>query len=136
MNPGVESVVKLLDSIGGKEEDAVPSPITTSSPVMPVPESPSVQASSLIKPIPYVPVTIAHLPRYSTDSIRMVRPLAIFIVAVADRRFQVWRDACSPLYQCRCTICHRTMLAANVDAAKQVVTSNGNAHNPPPPPSQ
>ena len=28
------------------------------------------------------------------------------------------------------------MLAANVDAAKQVVTSNGNAHNPPPPPSQ
>ena len=74
--------------IGGKEEDAVPSPITTSSPVMPVPESPSVQASSLIKPIPYVPVTIAHLPRYSTDSIRMVRPLAIFIVAVADRRFR------------------------------------------------
>ncbi|KAI0090569.1 hypothetical protein BDY19DRAFT_992009 [Irpex rosettiformis] len=104
--------------IGGKEEDAEPSPIA-SSPVIPVPESPSVQASSLIRPIPYVPVTIAHLPRYSMDSIRIV-----------------WREACTPLYQCRCSICDRTMLAANTEAGKQPVTGGINAQYQPPPTSK
>jgi hypothetical protein len=59
--------------ISGKEDEAEPSPITASSPTLLVPESPSIQTSSLIRPIPYVPVTIAHLPHFSTDSIRMVR---------------------------------------------------------------
>ncbi|KAF7298523.1 hypothetical protein MIND_00798900 [Mycena indigotica] len=44
----------------------------------------------LLHSIPYVPETIEHLPPYSQDILR-----------------SVWREACAPLYHCRCTICVR-----------------------------
>ncbi|KAJ7494538.1 hypothetical protein B0H11DRAFT_2227344 [Mycena galericulata] len=59
--------------------------------VMPVLDPPR-----LLHPIPHVPKTIAHLPMYSLEALRAV-----------------WREACAPLlYHCRCTICERTMAAA------------------------
>ncbi|KAF8142641.1 hypothetical protein K438DRAFT_1691906 [Mycena galopus ATCC 62051] len=47
-----------------------------------------------LRPIPYIPETIAHLPQYSLEALRTV-----------------WREACGPLYQCRCTVCERAMAA-------------------------
>ncbi|KAJ7055847.1 hypothetical protein C8F01DRAFT_447417 [Mycena amicta] len=44
----------------------------------------------LLHSIAYVPETIAHLPMYSLEALR-----------------QVWREACAPLYHCRCSICVR-----------------------------
>ncbi|KAJ6600665.1 hypothetical protein B0H10DRAFT_2083156 [Mycena sp. CBHHK59/15] len=47
---------------------------------------------TLLHAIPYVPETIAHLPPYSLEALKAV-----------------WREACTPLYHCRCTICERAM---------------------------
>ncbi|KAJ7678643.1 hypothetical protein B0H17DRAFT_1206701 [Mycena rosella] len=58
--------------------------------VMPVLDPPR-----LLRPIPYVPETIAHLPPYSIEALRTV-----------------WREACAPLYHCRCSICERAMAVA------------------------
>ncbi|KAJ7434547.1 hypothetical protein FB451DRAFT_1571923 [Mycena latifolia] len=58
--------------------------------VMPVLDPPR-----LLRPIPYVPETIAHLPPYSLEALRAV-----------------WREACAPLYHCRCSICERAMAVA------------------------
>ncbi|KAJ7165748.1 hypothetical protein C8R46DRAFT_1274917 [Mycena filopes] len=58
--------------------------------VMPVLESPR-----LLRPIPHIPETIAHLPSYSMEALKTV-----------------WREACAPLYHCRCGICERAMVAA------------------------
>ncbi|KAJ7214863.1 hypothetical protein GGX14DRAFT_696527 [Mycena pura] len=58
--------------------------------VMPVLNQPR-----MLHPIPYVPETIAHLPPYSLEALRAV-----------------WREACAPLYHCRCSICERAMAAA------------------------
>ncbi|KAJ7105370.1 hypothetical protein C8R44DRAFT_746062 [Mycena epipterygia] len=58
--------------------------------VMPVLDPPR-----LLRPIPYVPKTIAHLPPYSLEALKAV-----------------WREACAPLYHCRCSICERANAAA------------------------
>ncbi|KAF8161555.1 hypothetical protein B0H34DRAFT_796324 [Crassisporium funariophilum] len=54
----------------------------------------------LLRCIPHVPVTMFHMPHYSTDAFRMV-----------------WRDACAPLYHCRCSICERAKKAQAEAAA-------------------
>ncbi|KAJ7752970.1 hypothetical protein B0H16DRAFT_1459686 [Mycena metata] len=75
--------------------------------VMPVLESPR-----LLRPIPYIPETIAHLPQYSLEALRMV-----------------WREACAPLYHCRCSVCERAMAAAQAaqggNPAKAAPTTPG-----------
>ncbi|KIL61970.1 hypothetical protein M378DRAFT_25846 [Amanita muscaria Koide BX008] len=62
--------------------------------------SPVLNPPKLLRPIPYVPVTLSHLPHYSIEAFRAV-----------------WREACAPLYHCRCKICERAMVKANADAA-------------------
>ncbi|KAF8623799.1 hypothetical protein AX15_006188 [Amanita polypyramis BW_CC] len=62
--------------------------------------SPVLNPPRLLRPIPYVPVTLSHLPHYSLEAFRAV-----------------WREACAPLYHCRCKICERAMAKANADAA-------------------
>ncbi|KAJ6620853.1 hypothetical protein B0H10DRAFT_2355050 [Mycena sp. CBHHK59/15] len=52
----------------------------------------------LLHPIPFVPETIAHLPPTSLEVLRTV-----------------WREACTPLYHCICSICKR---AAETAAAR------------------
>ncbi|KAF7326448.1 hypothetical protein MVEN_02615400 [Mycena venus] len=59
-----------------------------------IPVSPVLNPPRLLRPIPYIPETIAHLPPYSLDAIKAV-----------------WREACAPLYHCRCTVCERAMAA-------------------------
>nr|GAT47937.1 predicted protein [Mycena chlorophos] len=44
----------------------------------------------LLLAIPHVPETLSHMPAYSLDALK-----------------GVWREACAPLYHCRCTICVR-----------------------------
>ncbi|KAJ7710218.1 hypothetical protein B0H16DRAFT_1703687 [Mycena metata] len=75
--------------------------------VMPVLESPR-----LLRPIPYIPETIAHLPQYSLEALRIV-----------------WREACAPLYHCRCSVCERAMAVAQAaqggNPAKAAPTTSG-----------
>ncbi|KAF9262534.1 hypothetical protein L218DRAFT_388703 [Marasmius fiardii PR-910] len=67
----------------------------------------------LIHPIPYVPITSSHLPSYSLDTLK-----------------QIWREACSPLYHCRCKICERAQAnqaaEAGVGANQHGNTVNSN----------
>ncbi|KAL1743641.1 hypothetical protein HDZ31DRAFT_83266 [Schizophyllum fasciatum] len=52
--------------------------------------------------VPYIPTSIAHLPGKSRKVI-----------------WDAWRDACAPLYHCRCRICVRAQAAASgADAAQ------------------
>lgn len=60
-----------------KDDDSELSPVAVSSPSIPVSEAAALQSHELIRPIPYVPVTIAHLPQYSTDCIRTVRSIGL-----------------------------------------------------------
>ncbi|KAJ3993032.1 hypothetical protein F5050DRAFT_1784774 [Lentinula boryana] len=62
--------------------------------------SPVLDPPRLIHPIPHVPVMAAHLPHFSLEAFRMV-----------------WREACAPLYHCRCKICERAQVAAGEAAA-------------------
>lgn len=55
-----------------KDDDGEPSPVVMSSPALPVAEPPSLQTHELLRPIPYVPVTVAHLPQFSLDCLRTV----------------------------------------------------------------
>ena len=36
--------------------------------------------------------------------------------------FQIWREACAPLYQCRCKICDRAVQKANLEAGNLVLS--------------
>jgi hypothetical protein len=96
---------------------------TTAIPVSPVLESPV-----LLHPIPYVPITVSHMPHYSLEAFKMVSVLMMCISVLAlTVTFQVWREACTPLYQCRCRICERAMLHSNNNgsvAIKQVPSQN------------
>ncbi|CAL1711935.1 unnamed protein product [Somion occarium] len=85
------------DSSSKEEEGGIASPGTASAPAIPIPVAPVLKSPQLIHPIPYIPITISHLPQYSYESVWMV-----------------WREAMSPLFQCRCSICERTMLKLNI----------------------
>ncbi|KAJ3862961.1 hypothetical protein EV359DRAFT_82823 [Lentinula novae-zelandiae] len=71
--------------------------------------SPVLDPPRLIHPIPHVPVMAAHLPHFSLEAFRMV-----------------WREACAPLYHCRCKICERAQAAASEAAAVAAGVSNRN----------
>ena len=57
-----------------KDDEAVGSPTATSAPTMTTPTSPSLQSKEeLLRPIPYVPVSVADLPSYSSEILKLVR---------------------------------------------------------------
>ncbi|KIK56308.1 hypothetical protein GYMLUDRAFT_76221 [Collybiopsis luxurians FD-317 M1] len=62
--------------------------------------TPVLNPPRLIHPIPHVPVIMAHMPVHSVEAFKMV-----------------WREACAPLYHCRCKICERAQAEANAAAA-------------------
>ncbi|TFK45142.1 hypothetical protein BDQ12DRAFT_674210 [Crucibulum laeve] len=90
---------------GEKKEEEYSRPVT-------IPVSPVLDPPRLLRQIPYVPTTISHLPFYSMEALKTV-----------------WREACAPLYHCRCSICERAMAAnaganvnqANAPASQQTV---------------
>ncbi|RDB20746.1 hypothetical protein Hypma_012221 [Hypsizygus marmoreus] len=88
------------------EASVVPPSSTLPRPVT-ISVGPVLDPPRLIRPIPYVPVTAAHFPHYTLESIKMA-----------------WREACAELYKCRCGICER--------AAKKFNTGQNNAQGPPP----
>ncbi|KAJ3724783.1 hypothetical protein C8R42DRAFT_547427, partial [Lentinula raphanica] len=55
-----------------------------------------------IYPIPHVPVMAAHLPYFSLEALRMAS-----LILKGNLCINVWREACVPLYHCRCKICER-----------------------------
>ncbi|KAF8829636.1 hypothetical protein F5879DRAFT_877000 [Lentinula edodes] len=71
--------------------------------------SPVLDPPRLIHPIPHVPIMAAHLPHFSLEAFRMV-----------------WREACAPLYHCRCKICERAQAAASEAAAVAAGVANRN----------
>ncbi|KAI0628419.1 hypothetical protein C8Q77DRAFT_1281263 [Trametes polyzona] len=87
---------------GKEEEVVVSSPMATAPPV---PMSPILKSPELLRPIPYVPVTVDHMPFYSGEAFSFV-----------------WREACAPLYQCQCSICERAMLNANMAPGSAVIS--------------
>ncbi|KAK0490194.1 hypothetical protein EDD18DRAFT_1358830 [Armillaria luteobubalina] len=73
--------------------------------------SPILDPPRLLRPIPYIPESLINLPKQSLEV------------------FQgIWRDACRPLYHCRCKICERAKAAEGVvqiapEDAAQLVTA-------------
>ncbi|OJA15099.1 hypothetical protein AZE42_05578 [Rhizopogon vesiculosus] len=82
-----------------KEQEAATSRPKPPQVVIPIPVSPVLESPKLLHPIPYVPDTLAHMAQYSLEAFK-----------------QVWREACAPLYHCRCSVCERAMIKANVAA--------------------
>ncbi|KAG7091465.1 hypothetical protein E1B28_010496 [Marasmius oreades] len=80
--------------------------------------APVLDPPRLIHPIPYVPITASHLPVYSTDTLK-----------------QIWREACSPLYHCRCKLCERAQ-ANQAAQAGAGANQRANANNGRTPPAQ
>ncbi|KAL4068776.1 hypothetical protein V8B97DRAFT_1971984 [Scleroderma yunnanense] len=60
----------------------------------------------LIHPIPYIPVTIAHMAQFSLEAFK-----------------SVWREACAPLFYCQCTICERAMVRAGTGSVTATATT-------------
>ncbi|KIJ63498.1 hypothetical protein HYDPIDRAFT_29304 [Hydnomerulius pinastri MD-312] len=100
----------------GKEKHSEGTSVTRQLPsaVIPIPVSPVLQSPKLLHPIPYIPVTVAHMARYSLEAFKMA-----------------WREACAPLFHCRCSICERAMVNANA-AAGHPIPTQAHPHNPPP----
>ncbi|KAI0919431.1 hypothetical protein AcV7_006167 [Taiwanofungus camphoratus] len=90
-------------SASAKDDDSVASPITTTAPAIPI--SPVLKSPEPLHPIPYIPVTISHMPQWSLSAFEYV-----------------WREACAPLYHCRCSICERAILRANLKASVEAGT--------------
>ncbi|KAJ3559860.1 hypothetical protein NM688_g82 [Phlebia brevispora] len=84
-----------------KEDETVESPTAAPAATLTTPMSPPLHTKELLRPVPYVPVSIAELPQCSYEYLR-----------------SIWRDACSPLYNCRCSICERAMLKVNMEAGR------------------
>ncbi|KAF5379964.1 hypothetical protein D9757_010280 [Collybiopsis confluens] len=74
--------------------------------------SPVLNPPRLIHPIPHVPVMAAHLPSFSLEAFKLASYTSFCRVSS-----NVWQEACSPLYQCRCKICERAQAEANATAA-------------------
>ncbi|KAF9073354.1 hypothetical protein BDP27DRAFT_1417171 [Rhodocollybia butyracea] len=79
----------------------------TVSPAVTIAVSPVLDPPRLIHPIPHVPIMAAHLPFFSNEAFK-----------------SVWREACSPLYHCRCGICIRAQAQANEAAAVPNAVNN------------
>ncbi|KAK0183744.1 hypothetical protein F5146DRAFT_1080286 [Armillaria mellea] len=95
-------------SLSSKSDGSTTSPVlstsilqTTPSPppkeAILIPVSPILDPPRLFRPISYIPESLIHLPEQSSEV------------------FQgIWRDACRPLYHCRCEICERAKAVEGV----------------------
>ncbi|XP_006460529.1 hypothetical protein AGABI2DRAFT_220564, partial [Agaricus bisporus var. bisporus H97] len=61
-----------------------------------IPVDPVLNPPRILRSIPHIPRSLAHLPQYSIEAFK-----------------NIWREACAPLYHCRCRICERAVAAAN-----------------------
>jgi len=72
-----------------------PSPTPDHKVHIAIPVAPTLDPPQLIHHIPFIPETTAYFPQYTYEAFRAV-----------------WREACAPLYHCRCSICERAMRQA------------------------
>jgi hypothetical protein len=91
-------------------------PVVNSPTQWPIPIGPNLNPPQLLHSIPYIPVTLSHLPLFSFETISSVSDLQVMSIMAPFLiiRSQVWREATIPLYHCRCRICERATLKANV----------------------
>ena len=94
------------------DEPVVSSPLVGVPPAL----SPVLKAPELLRPIPFVPVTAEHMPHHSRETFDFVSPPSCCGTHLLTQSSQTWREACSPLYRCQCSICERAMLNANMTA--------------------
>ena len=70
-----------------KDEELAPSPVAVSSPIMAILEPPALETHELIRPIPYVPMTVAHLPAFSIECLKSVCCLFLETFLAPDVHF-------------------------------------------------
>ncbi|KAF4562976.1 hypothetical protein EYR40_007306 [Pleurotus pulmonarius] len=75
--------------------------------------APVLDPPRLLRSIPYIPITISNLPQYSLEAFKAV-----------------WREACAPLYHCRCRVCERAQVKANGGAAAPIIVPTQQASTP------
>ncbi|TFK20852.1 hypothetical protein FA15DRAFT_673146 [Coprinopsis marcescibilis] len=81
-------------------------------PKVTIPVSPVLNPPRLLRPIPYIPKSVDRFPQYTTESLRLV-----------------WREACAPLFQCRCKICERAAIAHAAANAKQASPTRNHSNH-------
>ncbi|KAL5504514.1 hypothetical protein ACEPAH_7175 [Sanghuangporus vaninii] len=76
-----------------------------SSPILslPIAISPVLESPTQIPSIPFIPNSMSDMPPYTIETFKTI-----------------WRDACAPLFHCRCRICERAVLRANIEAGNIV----------------
>ncbi|KAF6746755.1 hypothetical protein DFP72DRAFT_822776, partial [Ephemerocybe angulata] len=74
------------------EEDEYESEYEEESPIR-IPVDPVLASPKLLRPIPYVPLSVKGFPTFTIQALK-----------------QTWREACQPLYVCRCRICERAAM--------------------------
>ncbi|KAF7428973.1 hypothetical protein PC9H_008210 [Pleurotus ostreatus] len=75
--------------------------------------APVLDPPRLLRSIPYIPITISNLPQYSLEAFKAV-----------------WREACAPLYHCRCRVCERAQAKASGGAVAPIVVPTQQASAP------
>ncbi|KAF6743358.1 hypothetical protein DFP72DRAFT_827991, partial [Ephemerocybe angulata] len=88
-----ETGAPLVDAVE-EEEDEYESEYEEESPIR-IPVDPVLASPKLLRPIPYVPLSVKGFPTFTIQALK-----------------QTWREACQPLYVCRCRICERAAMAA------------------------
>ncbi|KAI5119298.1 hypothetical protein M0805_008213 [Coniferiporia weirii] len=76
-----------------------PPPIMT----LPIAISPVLESPTQIPSIPFIPESMSEMPAFTIETFK-----------------GIWRDACAPLFQCRCRTCERAVLKANIEAGNIV----------------
>ncbi|KAG6889067.1 hypothetical protein C0995_004111 [Termitomyces sp. Mi166 len=85
-----------------KDESGVSDTTSAPAPVPIISIDPVEDPPRPIHTVPYVPTTSAHFPPYTMDALK-----------------SAWREACAPLYRCRCSICLRAAARAHAIAHPQ-----------------
>ncbi|KAF5374704.1 hypothetical protein D9615_008967 [Tricholomella constricta] len=89
----------------------VPVPVSVPPVQVMISVAPVLDPPKLLRPIPYIPTTASHFPPYTIEALK-----------------SVWREACAPLYHCRCSICLR---AAATAALANAGAGAGKGQGPP-----
>ncbi|KAH8110493.1 hypothetical protein DFH11DRAFT_1860335 [Phellopilus nigrolimitatus] len=88
-----------LENVASRSRLRPPPSITT----FPIAISPVLESPTQIPSIPFIPESLSEMPPYTMETLK-----------------QIWRDATAPLFQCRCSICERAVLKANIEAGNIV----------------
>ncbi|KLO05862.1 hypothetical protein SCHPADRAFT_910743 [Schizopora paradoxa] len=101
--PPTEHKKEESDDVSMPPPHVVPSQGTTRPKALPIAISPVLESPTQIPSIPYIPDSVERYPQFTIDTFKTT-----------------WRDACAPLFQCKCSICERAVQLANLEAGTVV----------------